>query len=101
MNRKKKKKKKKKTYNLGEYLFRRGEKRTKIFFIINGELQIGGKMTLKKITEIISYLDRETRWDDGGVIVKYCKKCEDFIKFYEEKENNFRFYVLKKKEIAG
>ena len=92
---------KKKTYNLGEYLFRRGEKRTKIFFIISGELQIGGKMTLKKITEIISYLDRETRWDDGGVIVKYCKKCEDFIKFYEEKENNFRFYVLKKKEIAG
>ena len=92
---------KKKIYNSGEYLFRRGEKRTKLFFIINGELQLGGKMTLKKISEIIRWLQGETGWDDGGVIVKHCKESVDFRKFYEEAQNYFRFYVLKKKEIAG
>ena len=39
--------------------------------------------------------------DDGGLIPKYCKESVDFIKFYEEVQNNFRFYVLKNKEIAG
>ena len=92
---------KKKIYNSGEYLFRRGEQRTKLFFIINGELQLGGKMTLKKISEIIRLLQGETGWDDGGVIVKHCKESVDFRKFYEEAQNYFRFYVLKKKEIAG
>ena len=92
---------KKKIYNSGEYLFRRGEQRTKLFFIINGELQLGGKMTLKKISEIIRWLQGETGWDDGGVIVKHCKESVDFRKFYEEAQNYFRFYVLKKKEIAG
>ena len=92
---------KKKIYNSGEYLFRRGEKRTKLFFIITGELQLVGKMALKKISEIIRYLQGETGWDDGGVIVKHCKESVDFRKFYEEAQNHFRFYVLKKKEIAG
>jgi len=92
---------KKKIYNCGEYLFRRGEKRTKLFFIITGELQLVGKMTLKKISEIIRYLQGETGWDDGGVIVKHSKESVDFRKFYEEAQNHFRFYVLKKKEIAG
>ena len=92
---------KKKIYNSGEYLFRRGEQRTKLFFIINGELQLGGKMTLKKISDIIRWLQGETGWDDGGVIVKHCKESVDFRKFYEETQNYFRFYVLKKKEIAG
>ena len=92
---------KKKIYNSGEYLFRRGEQRTKLFFIINGELQLGGKMTLKKISDIIRWLQGETGWDDGGVIVKHCKESVDFRKFYEEAQNYFRFYVLKKKEIAG
>ena len=92
---------KKKIYNSGEYLFRRGEQRTKLFFIINGELQLRGKMTLKKISEIIRWLQGETGWDDGGVIVKHCKESVDFRKFYEEAQNYFRFYVLKKKEIAG
>ena len=90
-----------KTFNPGEFLFRRGEKRTKIYFVINGELQLRGKMTLKKITEILAWLDGGTGWDNGGMIPKYCRESVDFIKFYEEAQNNFRFYTLKSKEIAG
>jgi len=92
---------KRKTFNPGEFLFRRGEKRTKIYFVINGELQLRGKMTLKKITEILAWLDGGTGWDNGGMIPKYCRESVDFIKFYEEAQNNFRFYTLKSKEIAG
>ena len=92
---------KKKIYNPGEFLFKRGEKRTKLFFIITGELQLGGKMTLKKVSEIIRWLQGEGGYDDGGVILKYYKESVDFRKYYEEAQNTFRFYVLKKKEIAG
>ena len=92
---------KKKTYNTGDILFRRGEKRTKIYFIITGELRLQGKMTLKKISDIIKYLKGEKEYDDGGVIGKHCKESVDFKKYYEETQIFFRFYVLKKKEIAG
>ena len=92
---------KKKTYKTGEILFRRGEKRTKIYFIITGELQIRGKMTLKKISEIIKLLKGAKEFDDGGVIGKHLKESVDFRKYYEEAQIFFRFYVLKKKEIAG
>ena len=92
---------KKKVCKPGEIIFRRGEKRIKIYFIISGELELTGKMTLKKITEVITNLKGETGWDDGGVSMRYCKESVDFKKFYEETQNNCRFYVLKKKEIAG
>ena len=92
---------KKKSYNSGEYLFRAGEKREKIYFIVSGELQLGRKMTLKKITEIIDFLSDNSGWDDGGISSKYYKESVDFIKYFEENENYFRLYVLKKKEIAG
>ena len=64
---------KKKTYNSGNFLFKRGEKRTKIFFVISGELQLGGKMTLKKLTEVMRFLEGDSGWDDGGVSKKYYK----------------------------
>ena len=92
---------KKKICNPGEILFRRGEKRTKIYFIISGELKLEGKMTLKKITEVIAMLEGEEGWDDGGVSMRYCKESVDFKKYYNEAQNYCRFYVLKKKEIAG
>ena len=92
---------KKKTYNSGNFLFKRGEKRTKIFFIISGELQLGGKMTLKKLTEVMRFLEGDSGWDDGGVSKKYYKESVDFKKYFHETQNYFRFYVLKKKEIAG
>jgi len=92
---------KKRVYNSGEVLFHRGEIRTKIIFIINGELQLSSKMTLKKLSEIILYLNDGKNFDDGGLSKKYCRESLQFKKFYEEAKNNFRLYVLKDKEIAG
>ena len=92
---------KKRCYNLGDILFHRGEKRTKIFFIIRGELQLSGKMTLKSLTDIIVYLNDGKIIDDRGLSKNYYRESIHFRKFYEETKNNFRFYTLKDKEIAG
>ena len=92
---------KKRFYNTGELLFHRGEIRTKVIFIINGELQLSSKMTLKKVSEIIQYLSKGIQLDDGGLSQQYCKESLEFKKFYEEVKKNFRLYVLKDKEIAG
>jgi hypothetical protein len=58
-------------------------------------------MTLKKLSEIILYLNDGKNFDDGGLSKKYCRESLQFKKFYEEAKNNFRLYVLKDKEIAG
>ena len=92
---------KKKSYKSGEILFHRGEIRTKIIFIINGELQLSGKMTLKKLTEIIVYLNGEKLLDDEGLSKNYCRENFQFKKFFEESKKIFKFYTLKDKEIAG
>ena len=92
---------KKRIYNSGEILFHRGEKRNKIYFIISGELQLCAKLTLKRLSEIIKYLNEGKEKDDGGLSNTYCKENIKFKRFYEEAKNNLRFYVLKDKEIAG
>ena len=92
---------KKKVFKSGEVLFHRGEIRTKIFFIINGELQLNAKMTLKKLTEIINYLSDGKKIDDGGLSKKYCRESFQFKRFYEDIKKTFRLYVLKDKEICG
>ena len=92
---------KKRVLNTGEVLFHRGEIRTKIYFIINGELQLSAKLTLKKLTEIINYLSDGRDSDDGGLSKKYCRESFQFKRFYEEVKKNFRLYVLKDREISG
>ena len=92
---------KKRVFNQGEVLFRRGEERTKIYFIIKGELRLGGKMTLHKMTEIIEYLSVPKQPDDGGLANKFCQDNYQFKKYYEEYKRIMRFYVLKDKEISG
>ena len=92
---------KKRIYHSGEVLFNRGEIRTKIFFIINGELQLSGKMTLKKLTDIIIYLNEGRCIDDGGLSKNFCKENLEFKKIYEGNKKIFRFYALKDREIAG
>ena len=92
---------KKRIYHSGEVLFSRGEIRTKIIFIINGELQLSGKMTLKKLTDIIIYLNEGRCKDDGGLCKNYSKENFQFKQIYEESKKIFRFYALKDKEIAG
>ena len=90
---------KKRIYNSGEVLFSRGEIRSKIIFVINGELQLSGKMTLKKLTDIIEYLSEGK--DDGGLAREYCKESLEFKRIYDEDKKNFKFHTLKDKEIAG
>ena len=91
----------KKVFNCGEVLFHRGEPRTKIFFIIRGELQLRSKMSLKKISQVIEYLNDGRDSDDGGLTKKYCRENIEFRQFYEQAKKLLKIYVLKDKEISG
>ena len=92
---------KKRSFNSGEILFNRGETRNKVYFIIKGELQLRTKLTLKKITEMIEYLNEGKYLDDGGLSKKYCRENFQFKKYYEEVRNPLKIYVLKDREISG
>ena len=91
----------KKVFNCGDVLFHRGEPRTKIFFIIRGEVQLRSKMSLKKISQVIEYLNDGRDSDDGGLTKKYCKENVEFRQFYEQAIKMLKIYVLKDKEISG
>jgi len=88
----------KKNINQNEYLFRTGEKREKIYFIIKGELKLKGKMTLSELSEEIK--------DLGGIIDDFQMKdifyeCPQFKKLYNEQIFNIDIFSLKDSEIAG
>jgi CRP-like cAMP-binding protein len=91
----------KKVFNCGEVLFHKGEPRTKIYFIIRGELQLRSKMSLKKMSQVIEYLNDGRDSDDGGLTTKYCKENVEFRQFYEQAIKLLKIYVLKDKEISG
>lgn len=91
----------KKVFNCGEVLFHKGEPRTKVFFIIRGELQLRSKMSLKKISQVIEHLNDGIDADDGGLAKKYCKENVEFRQFYAQAIKMLKIYVLKDKEISG
>ena len=88
----------KKNLNQNEFLFHKGDKREKIYFIIKGELKLKGKMTLSDLTEEIKNL--------GGIIDDF--QMNDifyqyplFKKIYNEQAFDIEIFSLKDSEIAG
>ena len=89
---------KKCSYKKGDILFRKGEQRKSIIFVIKGELELSRNMTLYEITKLINLL--------GGVLDdKYltflCNTYYQFNKYYYSYKHNIKCCVLKDKEIIG
>ena len=88
----------KNTYRKGDIIFKKGEERKSIIFIIKGELELSRNMSLDEITKIINSL--------GGILDdKYltflCNNYYQFNKYYYQHKQNVKFCVLKDKEIVG
>lgn len=88
----------KKNINQNEYLFHRGDKREKIYFIIKGEMKLRGKITLSELTGEIKDLGGEI---DDIQIKNIFYKCPQFKKLYNEKAFDIEIFSLKDSEIAG
>ena len=89
---------KKCTYKKGDILFRKGEPRKSIIFVIKGELELSRYMTLYDITKLINLL--------GGVLDdKYltflCNTYYQINQYYYNYKQNIKCCVLKDKEIIG
>ena len=89
---------KKNFYKKGDILFRKGEKRKEIIFVVIGELELSGNITLSEITGIINTL--------GGILddnySRYlCNTYYQFKDYYYNYKHNFKLCVLKDKEIIG
>ena len=88
-----------KTYiNKGQNLFLRGDKRKKIYFVEKGEFELGCKVTLKQVGEMMNKL--------GGISDDKKEKylCNLFIEFkqvYENKNMNIKICILDKNYIIG
>ena len=88
----------KKNIPKGKSLFNKGDKRNKIFFIEKGEFELGYKLTLKKMGEIMNNL--------GGISddkkEKYlCNVILEFKNIYENKNMNIKICILDKSYIIG
>lgn len=88
----------KKTYRNGDILFKKGEQRKCVFFVVKGELELSRNLSLSEITNIINLL--------GGVLDdKYltylCNTYYQLNNYYFKYKHNFKFCVLKDKEILG
>ena len=82
----------------GKIIFNQGNKRNKIYFIVKGEFELSGKMTLKEIEDLIKEL--------GGICdnkkEKYlCDLYTEFMHFYTHNKINIKFCVLKRNQIMG
>ena len=89
---------KRNSYRKGDILFKKGEERTKIIFVIKGELELSGNMTLSEITNTINSL--------GGILdnryLNYLfNNYSDLSDYYYNFKQNIKFCVLKDKEILG
>ena len=92
---------KKRFFNNREYIFHKDQKRDKIYFIIKGEFQLSGNLTLKEMSEYIEKINIGGRREENMDIKKMLKKEPKFKQFYENKKLNIKFCVLKDKEILG
>ena len=88
----------KKYIHKGQSLFNKGDKRNKIYFVENGEFELGCKLTLEQIGDIMHEL--------GGISDNKKEKylCDSFIEFkqvYENKNMNIKICILDKNYIIG
>ena len=89
---------KKNSYKRGEILFRKGEPRKEVIFVVKGELELSGTVTSYELTNIITSL--------GGILddryLNYlCNTYYKFNDYYYNSKQNIKFCVLKDKEIIG
>ena len=89
---------KKRTYQKGALLYKKGEKRKYVIFIIKGELEIKTVLTMNGINNLINAL--------GGVLdEKYIHNLLDSYEELRDHYNNYKYNiklcVLKDKEILG
>ena len=84
--------------NKGKFIFNKGDFRKKIYFVEKGEFELGCKMTLKQIGDIMKKL--------GGISddkkEKYlCDSSYEFKHLYENKHINVKICILDNSYIIG
>ena len=88
----------KKNLHQNEFLFHKGDKREKIYFIIKGELKLKGRMTLSELTGEIKDLGGQI---DDSQMKDIFYECPQFKKLYNEHTFDIEIFSLKDSEIAG
>ena len=88
----------KKKYKNRKVLFKQGDFRQKIFFIIKGELKLNTKLSFQELNNIIEYNGGEK---NDILARKYCYESIDFDKYYNDEIQVFKLGCFKDNEIIG
>ena len=89
---------KKNYYRRGDILFKKGEERKSIIFVVKGELELSRYMTLAETTNIINLLGGIL---DDRYLMYLCNSYFQFNNFFYKSKQNVKCCVLKDKEIIG
>lgn len=89
---------KKNYYRKGDILFKKGEERKSIIFVVKGELELSRYMTLAETTNIINLLGGIL---DDRYLIYLCNSYFQFNNYFYKFKQNVKCCVLKDKEIIG
>ena len=89
---------KKNYYRKGDILFKKGEERKSIIFVVKGELELSRYMTLAETTNIINLLGGIL---DDRYLIHLCNSYFQFYNYFYKSKQNVKCCVLKDKEIIG
>ena len=89
---------KKNYYRKGDILFKKGEERKSIIFVVKGEVELSGYMTLSETTNIINLLGGIL---DDRYLIYLCNSYFQFHNYFYKFKQNVKCCVLKDKEIIG
>ena len=88
----------KKKYKNRNILFKQGDNRKKIYFIIKGELKLNTKLSFQELNKLIEYNGGEKK---DILARKYCYESVDFDKYYNDEIQVFKIGCFKDNEIIG
>ena len=88
--------------NQNQFIFKQNFLREKIFFIIEGEIEISADLTINNLNNIIHNFNNNLIFNDYKNLkyFHFLKYNQNFKEFYKMK-HNFKLFTLKNKEILG
>ena len=88
--------------NQNQFIFEQNFLREKIFFIIEGEIEIYADLTINNLNNIIHNFNNNLIFNDYKNLkyFHFLKYNQNFKEFYKMK-HNFKLFTLKNKEILG
>ena len=85
--------------NQGEFLFEQGNKRTRVYYLIEGYVELSFKGTLTELAEVL--VKSKQFYIDINDDLRKCKDNFLFAEYYVNKVHNFKLFQIANNDVIG